>query len=76
MSSDNETLKQQNTKKTFVLIARDHSSGFIVQYLLLLDVIEHRRMAERSTALELLVPLDHLDILDELKPEMRRIVLV
>jgi hypothetical protein len=75
ISTDNETSSEQNTEKMFILIARDFYNGFIVHYLLLIYIKNNGSMAERGTALALFVPLDHLDILDELKPRRKRIVL-
>ena len=75
MSTDNETSSKQDIEKTFILIARDHVEGFIVHYLLLIYDKDDGNIAERGTTLQLFVPLDHLDILDELKPRRRRTVL-
>jgi hypothetical protein len=36
---------------------------------------ESSGLAERATVLELLIPLDELEVLEELKPQKRRIVL-
>jgi hypothetical protein len=76
LSTDSEISKYQYSKKTFILIARDHFDGLISHYLLLIYSGDHEGIVERGTALELLIPLDELDILEELKPTRRRIVLM
>ena len=75
-STDGEISKFQETKKSFILIARDHAKGFIAHHLLLFYCSDHRGIVKRGTVLELLVPLDELDILDELMPTRRRIALM
>jgi hypothetical protein len=65
----------RQTERSFMLLARDHVQGFILHHLMLLRIDESSGVAERETVLELLVPIDHLDILSELKPQKRRVVL-
>jgi hypothetical protein len=60
---------------TFILLARDHLQGFILHQLMLINMQEPSGLAERATVLELLIPLDELELLEELKPQKRRIVL-
>ena len=59
----------------FILLARDHIEGFILHQLMLINMQKSSGLAERATILELLVPLDKLEILEELNPRKRRIVL-
>lgn len=74
--SDRWTLDQQKQEElTFILIARDHVQGFILHHLMLIDMRKQSGIAERATVLELLVPLDDLHILEEFRPQKRRIVL-
>jgi hypothetical protein len=58
-----------------MLIARDHLEGYLVHQLLVLDIDEGGSVAERKTVMALLVPLGHLDVLEELSIRKRRIVL-
>ena len=51
---------------TCMLLARDHIQGYIVHNLLVLDIDEAGCVAERKTVMELLIPLEHLDVLKEL----------
>ena len=60
---------------TCVLIARDHYHGFVVHHLMLVKMQSANNIAERATVLQLLVPLDRLDILEEFLPRKRQIVL-
>ena len=76
ISTDREIAgKAEKEEKTFVLISRDHYRGFIKHHLLLIRLQKHSDIAERGTVLELYVPIDQLDVLEELKPQRRRIVL-
>ncbi|KAL9086665.1 MAG: hypothetical protein Q9165_006984 [Trypethelium subeluteriae] len=68
--------QQEQSVWSLMLIARDHVRGFILHHLMLINVQEHSGIAERATVLELLVPLDELDILEEFQPQKRRLVLV
>ncbi|KAL8686782.1 MAG: hypothetical protein Q9218_006869 [Villophora microphyllina] len=67
--------QKQQEESTFILLARDHVQGFILHQLMLVDLQHSSDLAERVTILELLVPLDKLDILVELKPRRQQIVL-
>lgn len=60
---------------TCILVARDHIEGHIVHHLLVLDTNETRCAAERKTVMELLIPLEHLDVLDEFVIRKRRIIM-
>lgn len=60
---------------TFILIARDHAQGFILHHLMLIKTQDQSGVAERVTVLELLVPLDELDVLEEFRPMKRRVIL-
>ncbi|KAN0099764.1 Heterokaryon incompatibility protein (HET) domain containing protein [Hyaloscypha variabilis] len=64
------------TEGTFILIARDHIQGFILHQLMLIKIQESTGLAERVTVMELLVPLDELEVLEEFKPRRQRIILV
>lgn len=64
----------QREEGTFVLLARDHIQGFINHHLMLIAFGDNG-LAGRVTVLELLVPLDKLDVLEVFKPQRRRIVL-
>ncbi|KAH0565586.1 hypothetical protein GP486_001019 [Trichoglossum hirsutum] len=66
--------KKQQEVGTFILLARDHVEGFILHQLMLVNI--QGSIAERATILELLVPLDKLEILEEFEPRKRRVVLV
>jgi hypothetical protein len=68
--------QKKQEEGTFILLARDHIQGFISHQLMLINVQESSGLAERVTILELLVPLDELEILEEFKPRKRRIVLI
>lgn len=78
--SENWILDQQKQEAlegaTFILIARDYLQGFVIHHLMLIKIQEGGGVAERATVLELLVPVDDLDILEECRPRRRRIVLV
>ncbi|KAL9069292.1 MAG: hypothetical protein Q9157_006210 [Trypethelium eluteriae] len=67
--------QQEQSVWTLMLVARDHVQGFILHHLMLIKIQEHSGIAERATVLELLVPLDELDILKEFRPQKRRLVL-
>ncbi|KIW14315.1 hypothetical protein PV08_07097 [Exophiala spinifera] len=67
--------EEYQEKQTFMLLARDHLEGFILHKLMLLKMGTSSIVAERATVLELLVPLDELDVLEEYSPKRRRIVL-
>jgi hypothetical protein len=67
---------QKQDEWIFILIARDYAEGFILHHLMLIGMRNQRSIAERATVLELLVPLDNLEILEEFRPRKRRIVLV
>jgi hypothetical protein len=66
---------EKTAEGTFILLARDHIQGFILHQLMLINMQESSGLAERATVLELLIPLDELEVLEELKPRKRRIVL-
>lgn len=66
---------EASTQRTFILLARDHIQGFIIHKLMVIHWKEQKTVAERQTVLELLVPLDDLDVLQEFNPQKRRFVL-
>jgi hypothetical protein len=76
MSTDNEISRMQDVEKNFMLLARDHYDKFIVHYLLLFYYTADGPVARRGTVLDLFVPMEHLDVLDELKPGRELIVLI
>ena len=63
----------RHTEQQSLLLARDRSRSLVYHHLLLV----HRRgnRAERGTVIQLLVPENHLEVLNHLKPQKRRIVL-
>lgn len=60
-------------KQHFLLLARDYSQGLVFHHLLMM----HFRggIALRGTVLELVIPVRHLEVLEELQPQKRRVVL-
>ena len=68
--------QQEQSVWTLILVARDHIQGFILHHLMLVKIQRQDGIAERATVLELLVPLDELDVLEQLHPRKRRIVLI
>ncbi len=83
MSTDPELhTSARRTEQQFLLLARDRAStqdggkGLIYHYLLLLKPHgDDARILVRGTVLVLVVPEDHLKVLEELKPQKRRVVL-
>jgi hypothetical protein len=74
ISVDPEVNKHpRREKQQFLLLARDYSKGLVFHHLLLV----HFRggVAVRGTVLELVIPERHLEALEELHPQKRRIVL-
>lgn len=75
MSTDSEI--DGTTKKSgqpiYLLLARDHGGGLVHHYLLLVYI--ENGLAVRGTVMMLLIPEDHLGILDNLKPRKRRVIL-
>jgi hypothetical protein len=66
--------KKQPVIQRFILLARDFSRQNLVYHHLLL--IHYREgIAERRTVLQLIVPVDKLDVLESCLPNKRRIVL-
>lgn len=75
--SDHWVIEQEKQAEwTCIVIARDHIQAFILHQLLLIKMQKGTGIAERATVLELLVPLENLDILEEFRPRRQRIVLV
>jgi hypothetical protein len=64
---------RQTGQQQFLLLARDRREGWMYHHLLLLQFQEN--VAMRCTTLELIVPEDHLEVLEELEPRKRRVVL-
>ena len=75
ISIDKEISKYRDEKETFLLIACDHAWGYIINHLLMIHSEPGSKLALRATALELLVPFNKLDVLQDLKPCRRRILL-
>ena len=75
ISVDKQISKHRDEEETFLLIARDHAPGYIISHLLMIRSEQGSKLALRATAIELLVPFDKLDILQDLKPCRRRILL-
>ena len=64
---------RQEGEPVYLLLARDRGDGLVYHYLLLVYIREGR--AVRGTVMTLLVPQDHLEVLEDLKPQKRRTVL-
>ena len=62
-----------HTEQQFLLLARYCIQNLVVHYLLL--VHPRGNLVERGTVIQLAVPKDHLEVLDQLKPQKRRVVL-
>ena len=76
-TSDGWILAQQEQEEwTSISIARDQVQGFYLHHLMLISIQKQTGIAERATVLELLVPLDNLDLLEDFRPLRRRVVLV
>jgi hypothetical protein len=76
MSVDTEVYPQPShtrEKKRFLLLARDLTSGYVVLYLLM--IVTSNGISVRKTVVEIMVPQDHLEVLEEFQPSKRRIVL-
>ena len=69
------TYKPAVELRTLVLIARDHVEGFIIHHLLLVREPKDGRGFERVTKIQLFVPLNHLEVLEQLRPQRRRLVI-
>jgi hypothetical protein len=67
--------------RSFVLIARDHFQGYLVHHLMLVyqkptqNAVARDDIWERATVLQLMVPLDRLDVLEEFGPRRQQMVL-
>lgn len=76
MAMDKEIKHQPRSEiRSLVLIARDHTKGMIINYLLLVRSLSDGSTMERVTTLRLVVPLDGLEILEELRPERKQVVI-
>lgn len=73
MSLDPETILPPKEKQRFLLLARDRRSGLVIHHLMLLE--QRAVVAERKTVLELLVPENGLEALEELQPRKQRVIL-
>ena len=76
MSVDSEVEKGPGReKREFLLLARDYGndSSYVFHYLLLISF--RGELAERRTVLDLIIPANRLEVLDEFKPQKRRVVL-
>lgn len=60
---------------TCMLVARDYIKGYLVHSLLVLDIDESGVVAARKTVMQLLIPFEHLEVLEEFSIRKRRIVL-
>lgn len=75
MSKDAELkTSTEQIKQQFLLLARDRSEGLVHHHLLLLR--SQNPATVRGTVLELLVPENNLEVLEELEPRKRRVVLL
>ena len=61
------------TEQQFMLLARDRSGGLVFHYLLLVHAEE--TLTVRGTALQLLIPEDRLEVLEDLRPRRQCMVL-
>ena len=76
MSLDREIMhRPKNAVRPFVLIARDHSRGMIIHHLLRVASLGEDGIYERLATIQLGVPLDQLEVLEELRLERRRLIL-
>ena len=76
MSMDGEVDQPPDPeRKQFILLARDYSKkqGFIFHHLLMVHV--SGEIAVRGTVLDLVVPVDRLDVLVDFQPQKRRLVM-
>ena len=74
MNSDREINHSVgHTEQQFLLLAQDRKPGWVYHHLLL--VHPRGNVVERGTVVELKVPEDHLEVLDQLKPQKQRVVL-
>ena len=74
MSTDREINGSvRRTEQQFLLLARDRRHNSVYHYLLL--VHPRGNLVERGTVIQLIVPENHLEILDHLKPQKQRVVL-
>jgi hypothetical protein len=74
MSMDTEIHQPPNPeRKQFILLARDYSEkhGLVFHHLLMVDVFG--QAAVRGTVLNLVIPVDRLDILEDFQPQKRRL---
>jgi hypothetical protein len=62
-------------KKQFILLARDYSEkqGLVFHHLLMVHVLGDAGV--RRTQMDLVVPIDRLDILKEFQPQKRRLIM-
>ena len=63
----------RHTDQQFLLLARDRNQNLVYHHLLL--VHPRGNLVERGTAIQLIVPEDHLEVLEHLKPQKQRVVL-
>ena len=75
ISIDREISGSRDEDETFLLIARDLNRGYIINHLLMVRSELEGNLTLRATALELLVPFNKLEVLQNLKPCRRRILL-
>jgi hypothetical protein len=77
MSMDEEVDQPPDPEgKQFILLARDYSEkqGLVYHHLLMVRV--SGEIAVRGTQLDLVVPVDRLDILEDFQPQKRRLVIL
>jgi len=77
MSTDEEVYagSRHKKKQKYILLAREWHGGFVYHHLLQLGP-ECDQVATRRTVLELIVPDESLEVLQELNPTKERVVLV
>jgi len=76
MSMDTEVDQPQDSeRKQFILLARDYSDrqGLVFHHLLMVHVLGG--VVVRGTVLDLVVPVDRLDVLKDFQPQKRSLIM-
>ena len=68
-------IQNAQQQQDFLLLGRDKGNGYIYHHLLLLKYKQDTAVATRGTVIALLVPENKLEVLEELEPRKRRVVL-
>ena len=74
VSTDREINRSEiHTEQQFLLLARERDQGLVYYHLLL--VYPRGNLVERGAVIELAVPEDRLEVLDQLNPQKQRVVM-